>query len=180
MIIYASLKFVLKNPDDVKMQSVLSAFFDAVSNITASAIQAKARRDEKSASTVASCRKVSSRNKRAISLRPSILLFPHRCPRPFDRIRIVHGTRVSKVNPLYMRLHGTRYRHLVNQEEEVVAFGRTHALIKRTYFVVVVAARLSRVRTYRNIDRKHFARASFTRKHTLNNRIIFNANTYDE
>jgi len=125
------------------------------------------RRDEKSASAVASCRKVSSRNKRAISLRPSILPFPHRCP--FDRIRTVHGTRVSKVNPFYVRLHGTRYRHLMNQKE-VVALGRIHALIKRTF---CRRRRRRRSWTYRNIDRKHFARTSFMRKHKLNNKIIF-------
>lgn len=62
--------------------------------------------------------------------------------RLFDRITVYEYTCLSKVNSLYMRLHGTRYRHLVNQEE-VVPHGRTHALIKRAYFVVV--ARLSYV-----------------------------------
>jgi len=64
-------------------------------------------------------------------------------------------TCVSKINSLYMRLHGTRYRHLINQEE-VVPLGYTRVLLKRTYFVVVIA-RLSHVWTYKNIDQPYFA-----------------------
>lgn len=57
-----------------------------------------------------------------------------------------------------MRLHGTRYRHLINQEE-VVPLGYTRALIKRIYFVVV-SAHLSHMWTRKNIDQPYFAVSS--------------------